>query len=83
MVPDATICRMRVLRGTVVHGHIVVDGGSLEEGAEVTVLDESDEAPYALSPDQEAEIEGGDSEIERGEYVTAAQLLAEIARARG
>jgi hypothetical protein len=74
---------VKVLQGTVVGGRIVVDGPALEEGARVTIVDESDEAPLRLTSDEEAALEEGDAEIERGQYVTAAQLLDEIARARG
>jgi hypothetical protein len=66
-----------------VGGRIVVDGPALEEGARVTIVDESDEEPLRLTSDEEAALEEGDAEIERGQYVTAAQLLYEIARARG
>ena len=74
---------MKILHGTVVNGQIVVEGDPLAEGARVTIVDESDEEPYRLCPAEESAIEDGDAEIERGDYITAAQLLAEIQRARG
>ena len=39
--------------------------------------------PYRLSAGEETLIEEGDAEIDHGQYVTAAQLLAEIQRTRG
>jgi len=74
---------MKILQGTVVNGRIVVDGDPLEEGARVTIVDDSDDEPYRLSPVEEAAIEEGEAEIDGGNYVTAAQLVAEIQRARG
>ena len=73
---------MKILHGTVVNGRIVVDGAPLVEGARVTIVDESDEEPYRLSPAEESAIMDGDTEIDRGGYVTAAQLFAEIQRRR-
>ncbi len=74
---------MRILQGTVVNGHIVVEGADLKEGSQVTVVDEGDETPYVLTPEQAAAIEAGEEEIDRGEFVTPAQLFAEMKRARG
>ena len=73
---------MRVLQGTVVEGRIVVEGHPLTEGATVTVVDDGDQEPYRLSANEEALPEAGADEIRRGEYVTAEELLADIADAR-
>ncbi len=73
---------MRILQGTVVGGRIVVEGADLKEGAQVTVVDESDEASYVVSPNQARAIEEGEAEIERGEEMSPSQLFAEMRRAR-
>lgn len=38
---------MQSMRGTVVEGHVVVDGAPLEEGARVTVLVPEKERPFS------------------------------------
>ena len=73
---------MRILQGTVVNGRIVVEGETLPEGTRVTVVDESDDEPYRLTPEQERALLDADAEIERGELVSAEDLLVELRRAR-
>jgi hypothetical protein len=68
--------------GGVVGGRIVVEGEPLEEGTRVTVVDDSDEEPYELTPEQESALLEADAEADRGEVVSAEQLFAELRRAR-
>ena len=74
---------MKILQGTVVGGRIVVDGALPDDDAKVTIVTEGDEPPCHLSLDEEAALEEADAEVSGGEFVTVAQLLAEIQRARG
>jgi len=73
---------MKILHGTVVDGRIVVEGSLPADGARVTIVTERDEPPYVLSPEEAADLELADAEIDRGARVTVAQLLAEMRRAR-
>jgi hypothetical protein len=66
---------MQFTIGTVVDGKVVVDGVSLVEGAVVTVLSRETGESIALSSDDEDELLAAIAEIERGEFVLAAELL--------
>ena len=46
---------MRITKGTVVNGHIVVEGETLKEGSVVTVLVE-DERTFTLNAEEEAAL---------------------------
>ena len=74
---------MKIATGKVVGGMVVVDGASLEEGASVTVLARDDENGFTLSSDEEAELLLSIAEADRGETVSAEELLAKLARRRG
>lgn len=39
---------------------------------------QDEEAEYIPTPEEEAEIEAGIAEIERGEYITAEELMREL-----
>lgn len=69
---------MQVATGTVVDGKIVVEGVPLEEGALVAVVARGADEPFTLSPAQEDELVAAMAEIQRGEFVTLEQLLAEL-----
>jgi hypothetical protein len=74
---------MKIATGRVVGGKVVVDGMPLEEGALVTVLARDDEKGFTLSPEEEAEILLSIAEADRGETISAEELLAKLARRRG
>jgi hypothetical protein len=71
---------MKVATGTVIDGKVVVEGESLEEGTKVTVVLREDEEFFDLTPEQEAELLASIAEIERGEYITAEELLERLRR---
>ena len=73
---------MKIATGKVVGGMVVVDAASLEEGASVTVLARDDGDGSTLSPDEEAEILLSIAEADRGETISAEELLAKLARRR-
>jgi phosphoribosyl-ATP pyrophosphohydrolase len=71
---------MKVATGKVVGGKVVLEGVSLEEGASVTVLAKDDEDSFALTPEQEADLLLSIAEADRGETVSAEEVLARLAR---
>ena len=74
---------MKVATGKVVGGKIVLEGVSLEEGASVTVLANDDDGSFDLTPEQEQELLLSIAEADRGETVSAEEVLAKLARRHG
>ena len=74
---------MKVATGKVVDGKVVVDGVALEEGAFVTVLTRDSESGFTLSPEEEAELLLSMAEADRGETVSAEEVLEKLARRHG
>ena len=74
---------MKIATGKVIGGKVVVDGEFLEEGTSVTVLSRDDESGFTLSPEEEAELLLSIAEADRGETISAEELLAKLARRRG
>jgi len=73
---------MKVATGKVVGGKVVLEGVSLEEGASVTVLANDDDGSFGLTPEQEQELLLSIAEADRGETVSAEEVLAKLARRR-
>jgi hypothetical protein len=71
---------MKVATGKVVGGKVVLEGVSLEEGTSVTVLAKDDEVSFALTPEQEEDLLLSIAEADRGETVSAEEVLARLAR---
>jgi hypothetical protein len=71
---------MRVATGTVVGGKVVVDGAAFADGAEVTVIASDHDEQFTASPEQEAALLSAVAEVERGEVVSAAELLGRLRR---
>ncbi len=71
---------MRIATGKVIDGRVVVEGAALEEGATVTVLARDDDETFELSPEQEAELLLAIGEAERGETISAHELLENLRR---
>jgi hypothetical protein len=69
---------MQVTTGIVVGGKIVVEGVSLAEGSIVAVLSRRPEEPFILSLEDEDELLAAMAEIERGEFVSADELLESL-----
>jgi hypothetical protein len=74
---------MKVATGKVIGGKIVLDGVSFNEGTSVTVLAADDESNFDLTPDQERELALSIAEADRGETVSAEEVLAKLARRHG
>ncbi len=68
---------MRVASGKVVHGKIVYEG-ELPEGAEVTLLAYEREESFDVSPELKAVLLESIAQCERGETISAEELLAEM-----
>lgn len=71
---------MKVATGKVIDGKVVVEGVSLEEGASVTVIAKDDDGSFELTPEQEAELLLSLAEADRGETISAEEVLAKLAR---
>jgi hypothetical protein len=71
---------MMFARGKVVDGKVVVEGPTLEEGAEVVVLLRGGEEDFDLTPEQEAELHESMAQIDRGEFVEGFAFLDSLRR---
>jgi hypothetical protein len=70
---------VRIFPGHVQNGKIVPDGDmSLDEGAAVTVIANSPEESFSVSSEQEAELLDAIEAVDRGEVVSAAELLSRL-----
>ncbi len=84
MVADRSILfTMKIATGKVVGGKVVVEGVTLEEGASVTVLARDGLGGFTLTPEEEAELLLSIAEADRGETVSAEEVLAKLARRHG
>lgn len=72
---------MQITTGKVVAGKVVIDGLSLNEGEIVTVLTHEAEGAVHLSPEEETELLAAIEEADRGETISAEELLARLRRA--
>lgn len=71
---------MRVATGKIIGGKVVVDGEAFVDGAEVTIIAGEDDELFTASPEQEAALLAAVAEIERGEVVSASELLGRLRR---
>ena len=74
---------MKIATGKVVGGKVVVEGVTLKEEASVTVLARDGDGGFTLSPEEEAELLLSITEADRGETVSAEEVLAKLARRHG
>ena len=74
---------MKIATGKVVDGKVIVEGAEFEEGTSVTVLARDNEGAITLTPDEEAELLLAISEADRGDLITAEEVLAKLARRHG
>jgi hypothetical protein len=68
---------MRITRGKVVGGHVIVDGDPLEEGSTVTVLI-SDESSFTLSDEEEAALLQAIAEADSDDLVDGDDVIRSI-----
>ncbi len=69
---------MRVLRGKVIGGQVVVEGEPLREGAQVTVYEEDPDGGFQLDEESLRELLEAQAEIRRGNFVSADDVLSEL-----
>lgn len=69
---------MQVVKGTVIEGKIVLNQGSLPEGAEVGVFVARQEGTVRLSPVLQRELEEALDEADREDGISAEELFAEL-----
>jgi hypothetical protein len=74
---------MKIATGTLVDGKVVLEGATFEEGASVTALAKDEEGGVTLTPEEEAELLLAIAEADRGETVSAEEVLAKLARRHG
>lgn len=71
---------MQIATGTVVDGKVVIEGEPLIEGSTVAVLARGPDDAFPLSDEDEEALVAAMAEIERGEFVSADQLLESLRR---
>jgi predicted transcriptional regulator len=74
---------MKIATGKVVGGKVVIEGAPFEDGTSVTVLARAEEGAIALTPEEEAKILLAIAEADRGETVSAEEVLAKLSRRHG
>jgi len=71
---------MRVTTGKVVEGKVVVEGDPLPEGAVVTILARDADETFEVPPELEAELLESIAQADRGETISADELLERLRR---
>jgi len=71
---------MKVARGKVVKGTIVVDDPELKDGTDVFILTREREDEARLSSEELAELEAGIAEADRGDMIPGDELFARLRR---
>lgn len=71
---------MRVAKGTVVNGTVVVDDPQIQDGTEVFILTREREDDVHLSAEEMAELEAGIAEADRGEMIPGDEFFARLRR---
>jgi hypothetical protein len=69
---------MKVISGKVIAGRIVIEGEPLEEGCTVTVIAPEGDEAFVLDSEAEASLLAAIAESDRGETITAEQLLSKL-----
>lgn len=71
---------MQLATGTVIGGKVVVEGASLPDGTVVTILAREMDETFEVPPELEAELSASIAEADRGETISAAELLERLRR---
>lgn len=69
---------MQIATGTVINGKIVLEGVPLSEGSRVTVVTRGADEGFTLTVEQEDALLESIAQVERGEFVSLAELLASL-----
>ena len=71
---------MQLATGTVIDGRIVVDGEPLPDGTVVTILAREANETFEVPPELEGELLESMAEADRGETISADELLRRLRR---
>ena len=71
---------MQIATGTVVDGKVIVEGDPLPEGAVVTILARGADETFEVPPELEAELVESIAQAERGETISAEEILERLRR---
>lgn len=71
---------MKVARGKVVKGTIIVDDPELKDGTDVYILTPGHEDEPRLAPEELAELEAGIAEADQGDMIPGDELFARLRR---
>ena len=71
---------MQLVTGTVIGGKVILEGASLPDGTVVTILAREMDETFDVPPEMEAELSASIAEADRGETISAAELLARLRR---
>jgi predicted transcriptional regulator len=71
---------MKVARGKVVKGSIIVDDPEIKDGTDVFILTREREEEVELSAEELAELEAGIAEADRGDMIPGEELFARLRR---
>ena len=74
------IRRMQFATGTVIAGKVIVEGEPLPEGAVVTILTREADEMFEVPPELEAKLLESIAEADRGETISADELLERLRR---
>ena len=69
---------MKIATGTVKQGQIVVEGQPFAEGEKVTILGHDESESFRVSPEEKRLLLQSIAQANRGEFVDADELLAEL-----
>lgn len=73
-----TLDPVKIATGTVTNGQIVVEGEAFSEGEKVTILGYDDQTPFRVTPEEKRLLLESIAQADRGEFVDAETLLAEL-----
>lgn len=71
---------MQLATGTVVNGKVIVEGEPLPEGAVVTILAREADETFEVPPELEAELAESIAEADRGETISADEVIDRLRR---
>ena len=71
---------MRIAKGTVVDGKIVVNDSEFKDGTDVFILTREREGSVRLSPEELVELEAGIGEADRGDLIPGEEFFARLHR---
>lgn len=71
---------MQVATGIVVDGKVVVEGDPLPDGTVVTIIARDAEETFEVPPELEAELLESIAQADRGETISADEVIARLRR---